>query len=119
MAVQLLGGLSVEQWNGTDLLEKMAFLANTPDLDRVFAPSLESSHPDHIAVGAAAKAVFGPRLTQYHTYIDGAKVRSEKPVPFEPLWVQTKLLALTCYVTQLQHPRANQFFRMDLDEYYA
>lgn len=109
--------IGFEQWNGLDLVEKMQTLTIDEDA-RVFAPSIQSSHADHRAVALAAGKVFGDRVTHYHTYIDGVKVRSERTVPFEPRWVQRKLLALAQYTSQLEHPRAHQFFLDDLREYY-
>jgi LmbE family N-acetylglucosaminyl deacetylase len=120
-AMDYLGGAGVEQWDGYDLVGKMRSLL--PDFaigDRVFAPSPDTTHPDHRCVSRSAVEAFGAdRVTLYHTYKDGLKVRSDKQVSFEPAWVQRKLLALAQYTSQLEHPRANQFFTHDLLEYYA
>lgn len=89
----------------------------------VFAPSEESSHADHVGVAFAADLAFGKRVIHFHTYDDdyrGAgptKVRTGLRVPFEPEWLSRKRAALTCYKTQLAHPRACRFFEMDLAEY--
>lgn len=116
-AMSILGARAVEQWNGGDLVAQMrAFDARVQPI-RVWAPDLQTSHPDHLAVARAAATVFGDRLTTYHTYVDGVKVRSDRPVPFEPEWVGQKLRALTRYTTQHTHPRAHQFFAQDLYEY--
>jgi hypothetical protein len=70
-------------------------------------------------VAAAAQAIFGDRVTTYHTYRNGEKVRSAHVVPFEPEWVGQKLRALARYETQSSHPRAYNFFMQDLFEYYG
>lgn len=126
-AVQILGGIRVEQWDGQDLQSKMHDIDDRLSPTRVFAPSAVTSHRDHVAVAVAAAAVFGDRLTRYHTYnIEDSraatvealgKVRIGNPVPFETKWLSRKRAALTCYKTQLAHPRACRFFEMDLAEY--
>lgn len=119
-ALGYLGVDQCEQWDGIDLVGKMRTLVEKLSVgDRVFAPSSDTSHPDHRSVSRAALEVFGGNVTLYHTYRDGEKVRSDKPVAFEPKWVQRKLLALAQYTSQIEHPRANQFFTLDLLEYWA
>lgn len=118
-AMTVLGAAAVEQWQGGDLVAQMrAFDARVAPA-RVWAPSFEASHPDHRAVALAALEVFGDRLTTFHTYINGTKVRQGDPVPFEPHWVPQKLRALLRYPSQIVHPRAHQFFTQDLLEYYG
>ena len=109
----------LEQWDGYELVEKMQALPALPGA-HIFAPSAVTSHPDHKAVALAAAEVYGAdRVTYYHTYMDGVKIRSDRVVPFEARWVQRKLLALAQYTSQLEHPRAHQFFLNDLNEYLA
>lgn len=116
-AMTILGARAVEQWDGGDLVEQMrAFDARVHPV-RVWAPHEKTSHPDHLAVSKAAREVFGDRVIQYHTYVDGVKVRDGQEVPFEPAWVPQKLRALARYTTQATHPRAHQFFVDDLREY--
>lgn len=67
-AVAILGGGPVEQWDGADLEAKMREIDGRIRPTRVWAPSANSSHPDHVAVALAAGAVFGRRLTTFHTY---------------------------------------------------
>lgn len=116
-AVEILGAGPVEQWTGGDLEAQMRVLDRQVHPVRVWAPDIETSHPEHLAVHMAARHVFGDRLITYHTYIDGEKVTSPYVVPFEPAWVAQKLRALCRYQTQLQHPRAHRFFLNDLFEY--
>lgn len=117
-AVGMLGAGPVEQWDGDELVAKMRELDQRERPERVFAPAELASHPDHVAVARAARAVFGQRVTAFHTYDAGGKVRSGTPAPFEPGWIEHKLRALARYKTQIQHPRAHAFFLEDLREFY-
>lgn len=115
-AMEVLGASAVEQWQGGDIAALMrAFDARAHPV-RVWAPSRQCSHKDHRAVANAAREVFGDRVIAYHTYDERGKVIG-KPVPFELPWVSQKLRALARYQTQINHPRANQFFLQDLREY--
>lgn len=130
-AVALLGGRNVWQLPDVDpastaaqLCDKLRTLDAQIGPLRVFAPSKATSHPDHMAVALAAVAVFGERLTRFHTYdlrgvteFNAAKVRRGTPTPFEPDWPQRKRAALACYRTQIAHPRARAFFAWDDAEY--
>jgi hypothetical protein len=118
-AMTVLGAGAVEQWDGRDLVAEMRALDARVRPARIWAPDRQSSHPDHVAVAEAAVTVFGGRVTTYHTYVNGEKVRSARVVPFEPAWVSQKLRALARYQSQLQHPRAHAFFLEDLREYYG
>lgn len=118
-AAAILGAGPVEQWDGRDLERRMRALDAKMRPARVFAPSAESSHPDHVAVALAAQLVFGDRLTQYQTYDAAGKVRHGDPVPFDGDMLKRKQQALTCYRTQIEHPRAGAFFNWDLCEYVA
>lgn len=116
-ATTMLGCGALECWEGGDLESQMRDFDRRANPTRVWAPSVATSHPDHLAVAKAAAVVFGDRLTQYHTYQDGQKVRLGTRVPFELEWVSAKLRALSGYHSQIDHPRANQFFTWDLLEY--
>lgn len=116
-AMSVLGGNQVEQWNGGDLVERMREFDRRARPTMVFAPSPRASHPDHIAVALAAAAVFGNRVTRYHTYDASGKVRDGDEVEFEPAWIGQKLRALARYESQINHPRACGFFAEDLREY--
>lgn len=116
-AMTVLGGGPVEQWNGGDLVAQMRAYDERCHPDRVWAPSSRASHPDHVAVAMAARQVFGARVTAYHTYDLFGKFREGDPVQHEPAWTSQKLRALARYQSQILHPRANQFFQWDLDEY--
>lgn len=117
-AMSVLGGGPVEQWARGDLEAQMREFDARLHPVRVWAPDLNASHPDHVAVALAAINVFGDRVHRYHTY-NGDKVRRGAEAPFEPEWVQQKLRALARYTSQIIHPRANQFFTWDLKEYIA
>lgn len=116
-AVGILGGGAVEQWDGNDLEQRMRDIDARLRPSKVWAPSTNTSHTDHILVGLAAERVFGDRLTQFHTYAGKNKIRTGDPVAFEQSWVERKRRALKCYATQLAHPRASIFFDDDLAEY--
>lgn len=138
-AVEILGGAGVEQWTWDPRLpdtKHMTMEAMMRDLDRrecprlVWAPDEGTTHPDDVAVYQAASAVFGDRLTTYHTYrvlepksLEGSphivKVTSTRQVHYEAAWVGLKLRALAEYQTQLAHPRAFKFFMQDLREWYG
>ena len=109
-AAAILGAGPVEQLDGADLVAKLREIDARIRPARVFAPSPRSSHPDHVAVAQAASEVFGDRLTRFHTYDAGGKVRAGDPSAFEPGWVERKRRALRCFNTQRKHPRAAVFF---------
>jgi glycosyltransferase involved in cell wall biosynthesis/LmbE family N-acetylglucosaminyl deacetylase len=125
-AMTVLGGGAVEQWacrtgigsaHVGELVEQMqAFDARAHPI-RVWAPSREASHPDHVAVAEAAALVFDGRVRHFHTYDAGGKVRRGKPVEYEVEWIEQKHRALLRYETQIKHARAHTFFAWDLPEY--
>jgi hypothetical protein len=117
LAVGVLGGAGFEQWKGGDLVAQMRAIDERMKPSRVWAPDPRASHPDHVAVARAAREVFGGRLTTFHTYDSGGKVRDGRPVQFEPEWVYHKHRALIRYESQATHPRASVFFTWDLLEY--
>jgi len=118
-AMSVLGAAQVQQWDGRELVAKMRKMDARLKPSRVWAPDRDTSHPDHVAVAMAAREVFGDRVTTFHTYREGQKVRSGRLVPFEPAWVSQKLRALARYQSQLNHPRAVYWFTQDLAEYYG
>jgi len=90
--------------------------------ERVWAPDALASHPEHVAVALVARQVFRGRLTTYCTYVLGTsdeprRVTSARPVAPDPRHVSAKLRALSCYESQIRHPRAGQFFTWSLDEW--
>lgn len=87
--------------------------------ERVWAPAPEPcGNAEHAGVGVAARAVFGDRVTHYHTYHNGRKVVAQKnQVPYEPSWIRLKHLALACYGSQYE--KAGRHFMEDLWEWYA
>lgn len=91
--------------------------------DHVFAPaSEEGGHEQHNTVGELALEVFGAdNVTQYLTYRRGFdRSRSEWEVPFEPEWPSTKLIAMSCYLSQIALPdTAPWFVDSTLREYYT
>lgn len=116
-ACAVLGAACVEQWDGGDLVEQMRRLDERERPERVWAPNLQASHPDHVLVARAAWEVFGSRLRTFHTYDAAGKVRSGTPSDYRPEWVYAKLRALVRYESQATHPRASEFFTWDLAEY--
>lgn len=117
-AAKVLGAGPVEQWDG-DITQRMIDYDAKFQPSRVWAPSTNTSHPDHLAVALSARQVFGDRVRQYQTYNAAGKVRGD-PVPFEAGWLELKRRALACYLTQRAHPRARVFFdptKFDLAEY--
>lgn len=116
-AVAILGGCGVEQWDGVSLAERMRAYDAKWSPSTVWAPHAKASHPDHIAVSAAAVDVFGSRVKFFHTYDHRGKVRIGTPAVTPDGWIERKLRALACYRSQMAHPRASQFFAADLFEY--
>lgn len=116
---------------GVDLRAEFRVIDEDRRPDVVFAPHVNSSHDDHVAVALAANAVFGARVRWYHTYGYGwgllepgmihqrglGKIREGIKIAPKPEWVELKLRALLCYQSQIRHPRASQFFTWDLLEY--
>lgn len=117
-AAEILGAGPCVQWNGRDLVAKMRELDAKVRPTRVFAPSTDTSHPEHLEVAEAAAAVFGDRLVRYQTYNSAGKVRAGRLVFFDPGWLDIKRRALGCYASQIAHPRAREFFSWDLAEYH-
>lgn len=119
-ALNILGGVFHAAWDGTDLQAKMAEYDAKHRPEIVFAPSVQTSHPQHVAVAKAAAAVFGDRLVRYHTYQGEQRVTDgTEVVPADPAWVNRKARALERYRTQLAHPRAKVFFGHDQREFLA
>lgn len=116
-AAAVLGAGPCEQWDGKDIAQQMRELDARMHPTVVFAPSAQTSHPDHAAVAVAAAAVFGDRVVHFHTYDAAGKVRTGTPVAFDTEWLELKRRALQCYRSQIEHPRARVFFDADLCEY--
>lgn len=121
-ACSVLGAASFEQWamppgDLTALVGEMRRYDERIHPARIWAPDPQASHPDHIAVAAAAAEVFAGRLSTFHTYDANGKVRAGTRVEFEPEWTEQKLRALARYTSQIRHPRANQWFMNDLYEW--
>jgi glycosyltransferase involved in cell wall biosynthesis/LmbE family N-acetylglucosaminyl deacetylase len=123
-ALAVLGAGPLEQWNlpsGVDrveaVVERLAALKQAMRTEHVWAPSIQSSHVDHRVLARAAGIVFGDLVTRYHTYDSAGKVRRGLEVEAELGWAQHKLRALARYTSQIQHPRAQQFFFEDLREF--
>lgn len=117
-AAAILGAGPVEQWTGLELKERMRELVAAHGMPaEVWAPSLDASHADHVAVAAAALEVFGSLVRRYHTY-NGARVRGGREiVPPAPDAIERKIRALACYRSQLAHPRSSAFFLDDQREH--
>lgn len=119
-AMDVLGAASVQQWA---CVAKEGVAAKMREIDarmrpsRVWAPDPKASHREHVAVALAAREVFGDRVTTYHTYDKDGKVREGTLVPHELDWVEKKIRARLRYPSQINHPRAGEFFMWDLAEY--
>lgn len=115
------GVTDVRQWrpeNMVDLASEMVLIKHELHPDIVWAPNIIASHDDHVAVCKVADHVFKASVRHYETYSAGSKDRILPEVPIEdPRWIQEKLRALSKYHSQIAHPRARQFFLMDLYEY--
>jgi glycosyltransferase involved in cell wall biosynthesis/LmbE family N-acetylglucosaminyl deacetylase len=118
-AAAILGAGPVEQWSGGDLAARMRALVEVHGMpSEVWAPSLEASHADHVAVARAAVEVFGSAVRRYHTYRDGARVVGGREiVPEATDAIERKIRALACYRSQLAHARASAFFLDSQREY--
>lgn len=123
LAMKILGARGFEQWDSErleDVVDKMRRCREQLAPEQVWAPSRETSHPEHVAVAAAAELVFYDRLTTYHTYNEAGRVQTGGlRVPREPEWIHRKLRALAEYKTQACHPRACVFFEHDQREFYG
>jgi len=118
-AAAILGAGPVEQWQGGNLAARMrALVADHGMPAEVWAPSPNASHADHVAVAVAAREVFGAGVRRYQTYRGAERVREGRQVsPGTADAIGRKLRALTCYRSQLEHPRASPFFLDDQREY--
>lgn len=92
--------------------------------ERVYAPvvygEVGGANLQHDAVGLAALDVFGDRVTGYHTYTHGrTRMAGPRLVEIEDAdWVRAKLLALSCYVSQILEPSTGHHFTHALTEWY-
>lgn len=119
-AAAILGAGPVEQWQGGDLAARMRELVKAHGMpSEVWAPSLNASHVEHVAVAAAALEVFGASvLRRYQTYRESGRVREGLEIsPADEMAIERKIRALACYRSQLRHPRAGVFFLDDQREY--
>ena len=81
----------------------------------VWAPMVEEGgHLDHNLVGWAAADVFGDRCRFYATYKRGhGRTRTDNEVIPEPDWYAKKFNAMSCYVSQINHPQMRPWFCSD------
>jgi LmbE family N-acetylglucosaminyl deacetylase len=85
----------------------------------VYAPLPEElGHPQHNAVGRAAREVFGDRVRYYMTYTREGKSKGVL-VDYLPEWAFKKLKALACYESQILRDDNVEHFMRDQHEYYA
>jgi LmbE family N-acetylglucosaminyl deacetylase len=119
-------GCSWEQWPPLDTdpdwegIEMM--LRNRADkYERCFAPAREvNGHRQHNRIADIAQDVFGAeRVTHYLTYTTSGKSTSDRPVAFEPEWVERKMAALACYRSQSSLANCAEHFLRDQHEYLA
>ncbi len=132
LAVDTLGAERWEQWPIADTTpERQARQAvqsiletQRTEYEHVFAPApVDGGHEQHSLVGNTALDVFGSdRVTLYHTYRRGeGRTTSQWEIPFEPAWPSVKLLALSCYLSQIRHPSTAAWFLelLPMREYVA
>jgi LmbE family N-acetylglucosaminyl deacetylase len=119
--MQLWGVRDDDLFDNERLLSELRLLDRDATIGRVWAPAVEHKGNDHHnAVGEAAAAVFGGRVTSYLTYANGKRSCSTAEVPFHPSWPAVKLRALACYESQVAHPAtAPWFIDNTLREWYA
>jgi hypothetical protein len=89
-------------------------------VDLVFAPADEpGGNEQHNAVSRLAKDVFGDRVVEYLTYVNGReRTAAGEEHPPEPWMVSAKLRALACYESQIACPATgHHFLNHDLREY--
>jgi LmbE family N-acetylglucosaminyl deacetylase len=89
--------------------------------EEVYAPLWEANgHLQHNVVANLAREVFGDeRVTPYLTYTTRGKSKNGTPVDYEPQWVAKKLVALSCYESQVGHPLQAEHFLRSWREFYA
>jgi hypothetical protein len=85
------------------------------DVDLVFAPlEEEGGHSQHNEVGLLAREIFGDRCRFYATYKRGhSRTRTDNEVTPEPDWYARKFNAMSCYVSQINHPQMRPWFAAD------
>jgi len=106
------GWLDTQKDEGV-LCRKMAELDG--NITAVWAPMVEADgHSDHNLVGRAAEDVFGLHCRFYATYKRGhGRTRTDNEVTPEPDWYAVKLKAMSCYVSQINHPQMRPWFCSD------
>jgi len=119
--IAAMDSLGVYDWRGWldtpyefhAVARKMAELDN--DVTTVWAPMVEiDAHNDHNLVGWAAEDVFGDRCRFYATYRRGqGRTRTDNEVIPEPDWYAKKFNAMSCYVSQINHPQMRPWFASD------
>ena len=119
--IAAMGSLDVYDWRGWldtprehhALCRKMAGLDD--DITAVWAPMVEADgHEDHNLVGWAAEDVFGGRCRFYATYRrTRGRTQTDSEVIPEPDWYARKFKAMSCYVSQINHPQMRPWFAAD------
>ena len=91
------------------------------DVDQVFAPlEEEGGHQHHNEVGLLAREIFGDRCRFYATYKRGhGRTRTDHEVTPEPDWYAKKFNAMSCYVSQINHPQMRPWFTTDWDREFV
>jgi LmbE family N-acetylglucosaminyl deacetylase len=86
--------------------------------EMVYAPCPEpDGHEQHNILGDMCPALF-PHVTHYMTYTKAGK-STGVPVKPEPQWITKKLMALSCYESQIGLANTREHFLRDLREYTA
>ena len=125
--IAAMDSLDVYDWRGwldtpyehNALCRIMAVLDG--NITAVWAPMVEEGgHIDHDLVGRAAENVFGLSCRFYATYQRGhGRTRTDNEVTPEPDWYAKKFNAMSCYVSQINHPQMRPWFTTDWDREFV
>ena len=116
--IAAMDSLDVYDWRGWldtryerfNIIQRMSLLDDGEMT--AWAPMVEADgHEDHNLVGWAAEDVFGDRCRFYATYRRGhGRARTDNEVIPEPDWYAKKFKAMSCYVSQINHPQMRPWF---------
>lgn len=100
-----------------DLRAMKSWLSGWATVDRVYAPAVDpAGQPDHNLIGELARQVFGDRVVAYTTYAPrGQRQHGSLEVVPTAAEIQRKLLALSCYSTQIENRLTRPWFYNLLD----
>ncbi|MFT4683536.1 MAG: LmbE family N-acetylglucosaminyl deacetylase [Patiriisocius sp.] len=91
-----------------DILEKMTVLAKDIQPDLVFAPSLNDIHQDHNTIALEAMRAFKKTsILGYELPWNNFVFRNQVFFQLDKEFVEKKIKALACYISQKERPYAN------------